>query len=119
MVARASVRIRIEAVNDAPHVQVPGVIYKGLPGGTSRASLRRDLDVLRVKPLTVDEDAILELGHLITCDDDGDADAWNAEGALTISVERGQFHVDCPHETLSVRDAPFAMREQNTWRSTK
>lgn len=120
LVARASVRIRIEAVNDAPHVQVPGVIYKGLPGGTARASLRRDLDVLRVKPLIVDEDSILELGHLITCDDDGDGDAWSAEGALTISVERGQFHVDCPHETLSVRDAPFATQVQSTsegWRT--
>ena len=65
-----SIRIQINAVNDKPHVAVPGAVYRGLPGGTDRSSLRRDLDLVRVKPLTVDEDAILELR--VSVDDDGD-----------------------------------------------
>ena len=50
-----SIRIQINAINDKPHVAVPGSVYRGLPGGTDRASLRRDLELIRVKPLTVDE----------------------------------------------------------------
>ena len=89
-----SIRIQINAINDKPHVAVPGSVYRGLPGGTDRASLRRDLDLIRVKPLTVDEDAILELGHLVSADDDGDDPRAfpAAEGALSGS---DQLAVSC------------------------
>jgi len=117
-----SIRIQINAVNDRPHVAVPGSVYRGLPGGTDRSSLRRDLELIRVKPLTVDEDAILELGHLVSVDDDGDDPRAfpAAEGALTVSVEQGTFWMDCSGEELEVRDAPFATQEQSTengWRT--
>jgi ELWxxDGT repeat protein len=109
-----TIRIQINAVNDRPHIAVPGAVYKALPGGTDRSSLRRDLELMRVKPLSVDEDAILELR--VRVDDDGDdARAFPAaEGALTISVERGTFFLDCAGEALDPRDAPFATAPQST-----
>ena len=80
------------------------------------------MDLIRVKPLTVDEDAILELGHLVSADDDGDDPRAfpAAEGALTVSVEQGTFWIECNGEALDVGDAPFATSTTSTsegWRT--
>lgn len=95
----ARVYVRIDAVNDRPHIQIPGAIYSARNHteilGMDAAG-RGDLNLIRVKPQVVSEDEILFLGNTVKLmDDSTNTDAFpEAFGALSIAVSNGEFAVD-------------------------